>query len=418
MSLTSQIHRLYSRVDILKSLKQINDKRILLIVADGLGGAPGTKGLTELETARTPNLDRLARISSLGLTDPIGTGIAPGSGPAHFALFGYDPVEPFVGRGVLEALGSGMDVKPSDVCIRANFCTLNCRTGLVEDRRAGRLPTEENIRLIRRIHARVPRIDGIQVILKTSRDYRFAVVLRGKGLSEHLTESDPQDVGLPPLPIKPLPGHSQAAAKTARIVRRFVEKTSAVIRNDFPANYVLLRGCSRKPHFEPMTERYGLHAACVANYPAYRGVARLLGMDILPVDDDASWPEQLAVVRNHLDKYTFFFLHLKQLDGLGENGDFRKKVVRIRELDRLVRKASKLKPDVLALTGDHSTPAVLKKHSWHPNPFLLKSPYVIPEGKARFTERWCARGVLGRMRAGDVMPLLLANAGKLKKFGA
>jgi 2,3-bisphosphoglycerate-independent phosphoglycerate mutase len=405
-------------VDFLKPLLHKNERRILLIVADGLGGAPGPKGLTELEQAKTPNLNRLACVSSLGLTDPIGTGITPGSGPAHFALFGYNPIEPLVGRGVLEALGCGMEVRPADVCIRANFCTFDYKSGRVTDRRAGRLPTRDNQRLVARIQGRVSEIDGVRVMLKTSRDYRFAVVLRGKGLRENVTESDPQENNLPPAPIEPMAGHSRVAARTASIVRKFLARASDVIRSDLPANYILLRGFSRKPLFEPFAHRYGLRAACVANYPAYRGVARLLGMDVLPVEDDAAGPDKLAAVRRRWQDYAFFFVHLKQLDKLGEDGDFAAKVREIRELDRLIPTVLKLEPDVFALTGDHSTPSILEKHSWHPNPFLLWSPYVRQEGKARFTERDCARGQLGRMPAREVMPLLLANAGKLKKFGA
>jgi 2,3-bisphosphoglycerate-independent phosphoglycerate mutase len=400
-------------VDVVKNLIEPNDRRILLLVADGLGGLPDASGRTEMETARTPNLDELAKVSSLGLVDPIGSGITPGSGPAHLALFGYDPIEHQVGRGVLEALGSGLRVTDHDLCVRANFCTLDPASGMVTDRRAGRIPTAKNQELVARIVERVKRIEDVEVTLRSGKEHRFVVVFRGEGLSDKLSESDPQHENRAPKPVKAL---APAAGKTSRIVGEFIRMAAEVLKPEPAANYLLMRGFSMIPGIEAMSERYGLKAACVAVYPMYRGLAQLVGMEILETGE--TWESELETVRKRMDEYDFFFVHLKELDKMGEDSNFAGKVQYLEKLDALVPRIRTLGFDVLVITGDHSTPAVLGTHSWHPNPLLLWSPYVRPEGSPGFSERTCARGQLGRMRATEVMPLVLANALKFKKFGA
>ena len=400
-------------MDVLKGLVEPNDKRILMLVADGLGGLPDESGKTEMESARTPNLDELARVSSLGLVDPIGSGITPGSGPAHFALFGYDPVEHAVGRGVLEALGSGLRVTDRDLCVRANFCSLDASTGKVVDRRAGRIPTAKNLELVARIAAKVKCIEDVEVILRSGKEHRFVVVFRGPGLAQELSETDPQKDGKAPLAVR---GLAPEAAKSERVVDEFLRSASALLKSEPVANYFLMRGFSMIPRIEPMAERYGLKAACVAVYPMYRGLAQLVGMDILETGE--TWESELGTVQKHMGEYDFFFVHLKELDKMGEDANFAGKVQYLEKLDALLPRIRSMGFDVLVITGDHSTPAVLGTHSWHPNPFLLWSPYVRQEGASGFSERTCSRGQLGRMRATEVMPLVLANALKLRKFGA
>lgn len=395
----------------LTDLLSPNETKILLVVLDGLGGLE-RNGKTELETAKTPNLDRLASRSSLGLTTPVDAGITPGSGPAHMSLFGYDPLEYEIGRGVLEALGIDYPLKRGDVAARGNFATM--KNGVITDRRAGRLPTKENVRLCKRLGEEIDRIEDIKIHIRPGKDHRFVLVLDGEGLSHELTESDPQKEGNPPDVVKPL---ASDAGKTARIVNRFVLQAQEILAGERGANTLLLRGFASLPDLVPFSERFGLKAGAIATYPMYRGLARLVGMQVLKAE--SSWEEELGTLKENLDKFDYFFVHFKEIDAAGEDGDFDKKVQLIEKFDQLLPQILDLGFDVMAITSDHSTPAVLGSHSWHPNPFLLHAPQTArTEGEPGFSERRCARGVLGHFNSLDVMPLLLAHARRLKKFGA
>lgn len=394
----------------LKPLLVKGGERILLIVLDGLGGLPKDR-CTELEAAHTPNLDRLAAQSSLGVTYAVGPGITPGSAPAHLALFGYDPIRHQVGRGVIEALGVGLELTPEDICVRANFATY--RNGVVVDRRAGRLSTEENRRLCERIRREVPQISGVEVVIEPGKEHRFVVVFRGPGLSDAISETDPQREGLPPSRPGPL---TPEAVRTAEVVEEFLERAHKLLKDEPRANQILLRGFSRHPALEGFSERYGLRAACIATYPMYRGVARLVGMEVL--ETGPSWDEEIDCLSRTKDHFDFFYLHFKETDMRGEDGDFVGKLRLIESFDQKLPRILELGFPVLGITSDHSTPALLKAHSWHPNPFLLFSRYCLAEGKEGFSERSCAWGVLGQFPATQVMPLLLAHAGRLKKYGA
>ncbi|MFO7676046.1 MAG: 2,3-bisphosphoglycerate-independent phosphoglycerate mutase [bacterium] len=400
-------------MDLIASLAQPAGSRILLVVLDGLGGVPrGSR--TELEAAWIPNLDRLAARSSLGLTIPVEYGVTPGSGPAHLALFGYDPLEWSVGRGVIEALGVGVAVGPGDLCARANFATL-AADGTVADRRAGRLATDRSAKLCALLQERIPSVDDCEVIVRPGREHRFAVVFRGPGLAGELTESDPQHVGVPPLAVKPL---APDAARAAAVANEFLRRAAEVLRESSPANLVLLRGLSRLPRIPSFGERLKLRAACVAAYPMYRGLAGLVGMDILEAGE--TWADQLEAVRGHLAGYDFFYLHFKETDKAGEDGDFDAKVELIERFDEeVVPQLAEFKFDVLCITGDHSTPAVMGRHSWHTVPLLLHSKYVRPQVNIEeFGERACVRGNIGYIRAKYVMNLLMAHADRLAKYGA
>ncbi len=386
-----------------------NEKKLLLFVIDGLGGAP-KDGKTELETARTPNLDSLAEKSILGLTDPVSPGITPGSGPAHLSLFGYDPIKYEIGRGILEALGVGLDVTGKDIAVRGNFATIN-KAGIIVDRRAGRIPTEENERICRILQEHIDKIDDIEVIIHPGKEHRFVVLFRGDDLYPDVTETDPQKEGNPPIECKALTKESE---KIAEVVRKFVKRAEEKLSP--PANMVLLRGFAKHPGLKTMGERFKLSPACIATYPMYKGLAKLIGMEILNTGETIK--DEIGTLKERWDGFDFFYFHIKKADSMGEDGNFDGKVALIEEVDSIIPDVLSLSPDVLVVTGDHSTPAVLKAHSWHPNPFLLFSKFAIPDGIARFDEKHCSRGGLARFPALDVVPLMLAYGLKLKKYGA
>ncbi len=386
--------------------------KIVMLILDGLGGLPlEPGGRTELETAYTPNLDALAARSALGLTLPVGPGITAGSGPGHLAIFGYDPLQYEIGRGAMEALGIDFELGPDDVAARGNFCTVN-EAGLITDRRAGRICSQASQELAARL--RTIKIEGVEIFIGVIKEHRFAFIMRGPGLGSALSETDPQKTGVPPLPACALEPGSR---KTARLVNRFIEKARRLLKHECPANMIMLRGFAGYPKLPTYQERYGLRAAAIATSGMYRGVAKMAGMHALTVDGGALSDEFTALEKSWPD-FDFFYLHVKKTDTAGEEGDFNKKVGAIEEVDTLIPCLDPLKPDVIIIGGDHSSPAVLKAHSWHPVPLLLYAPFVRADGIAEFGERACARGSLGILPAKDVMPIALANAGRIAKWGA
>jgi len=397
--------------DLIQELAVTSDSKIVLVVFDGLGGLPRNPGdKTELETAYTPNLDALAVRSVCGLADPVSMGITPGSGPAHLSLFGYDPVQYQIGRGILSALGVDFTLQHSDVAARANFATIDAK-GNVIDRRAGRIPTEKNRQLCELL-SRIE-IPGVEIFVRTEKEHRAAIVFRGPGLSGRLSDTDPQKVGVPALKVEPL---EDEARQTAELVNQFVEQARAILSCEKQANMILLRGFDKYEALPGYAQRYRLNAAAIANYPMYRGVARLLGMTILSTGDTIH--SEFETLAQHYRDYDFFFLHIKKTDSMGEDGNFEGKVNIIEEADRCFPVLMNLQPDVVIVTGDHSTPAVLKAHSWHPNPVLLYSKFCRPDQVKTFSESECRQGGLGRFPAVNLMPLMMANALKLSKYGA
>ena len=398
-------------LDQIKNITHESPSKIVLLVIDGLGGLPRPDtGKTELETARTPNLDRLASRGICGLTDPVSPGITPGSAPGHLALFGYDPIKFLVGRGILEALGIDFDLKKGDVATRGNFCTVD-RKGLITDRRAGRISTEQNAELCKKLSKIT--LEGAELFVVPVKEHRFLLVLRCEGLSGDASDSDPQQTGVAPLNVTAL---TTSGKKTARLANDFLNKAKWVLADSHPANMVLLRGFSQHPDLPTMKDIFKLNPAAIAAYPMYRGLAKLVGMKIL--ETGSSTEEEFDTLAKHFAEHDFFFIHVKKTDSTGEDGDFDAKVKALEEIDRLLPRITDLNPDVLIVTGDHSTPALLKGHSWHPVPILLCSKWTRPDQVGEFGEIACAGGSLGRFNACHVMPLAMANALKLTKFGA
>jgi len=396
--------------DIIKTLARSTPSKIVLLVLDGLGGLPDpATGKTELETAIKPNLDRLAVKSICGLSVPVGPGITSGSAPGHTALFGYDPLTVNIGRGVLEAVGIDFPIEHGDVMARGNFCTVD-RNGVITDRRAGRISTELNATLCKLLQMN---IDDVQVLTAPVKEHRFVVVFRGLGLKPDVEDTDPQHEGMRPIDPE---ATSAASEKMAGIARQFIEKAKEVLADNHPANMILMRGFSQIPHLPTMEEIYRLKPAVIATYPMYRGLARLVGMTNLSTG--TTLEEEIATLKTHWNEYDFFFIHFKKTDAAGEDGDFARKVAAIEEYDRMLPGITTLAPDVVVITGDHSTPAVLKAHSWHPVPVMLYSEYCRPDKAVEFSESGCLHGGLGILPATDIMPLAMANALKLDKYGA
>ncbi|MFO7765604.1 MAG: 2,3-bisphosphoglycerate-independent phosphoglycerate mutase [Pelovirga sp.] len=386
--------------------------RIIMLVIDGLGGLPVTAGgQTELEAASSPNLDMLAAEGIGGLHQPVGTGITPGSGPSHLALFGYDPRQYQVGRGVLSALGGGFNLQDGDVAARGNFCTMD-DSGLITDRRAGRIDTSTNRKLCEIL--REIELPGVELFIEPVKEYRFLLVLRGSELSAKIADSDPQQTGHKPREPDPL---IPDAEHTAQLVQHFLEQAHEKLATHEPANMVLLRGFSSRPAWPSFNEVFGLKAAAVAGYPLYRGVAQLLGMEILDCEDTLD--SKMAALKEQWEQFDFFYVHYKPTDSAGEDGDAEKKQRCVEEMDQIIPALRELQPEVLIVTGDHSSPAPMKAHSWHPVPTVLWGDNCRPDEVTLFGERACVGGGLGpRFAATDLIPLALAHAGRLQKFGA
>ncbi len=405
-------------LDLMKRLAQKSTLpsggKIVLAVLDGLGGMPmKAGGPTELEAAKTPNLDRLAGEGSCGQSIPVSRGVTPGSGPGHLGLFGYDPLQYEIGRGVLEAVGIDFPLKADDLAARGNFCTIDA-SGNITDRRAGRIPSEEGKRICEKLqkHTSIP---GYEIFVRPVKEYRFVLVMRGPNLRDGLTETDPQQTGVPRLPIEPT-NDDPNTKRTAELLNDWVKQATDVLKDEKKANACNLRGLAKDPGLPTFRDVYKLNAAAVAVYPMYRGVGSLCGMDILPTGD--SMASEIDTLRKHWNDYDFFFVHFKYTDSRGEDGDFDAKVKVIEEVDDYIGQIAELNPSVLVVTGDHSTPAAMKAHSFHEVPVLFRGELVRPDNATTFGERACMNGGLGHFMAADILPMAMGHAGRLAKFGA
>ncbi len=398
-------------LDLGRELAREADTKIVLFVMDGLGGLPHHEtGRTELETAYIPHLDRVAKESVCGFTVPVGPGITPGSGPGHLALFGYDPLKFNIGRGVLEAMGIDFDLRPSDVAARGNFCSVD-ETGRIIDRRARRISTEDSGRLVAGL--RDMRVDGVQLFVEPVREHRFVLVLRGDRLSDAVADTDPQAEGAEPL----LPRATSAEGEaTAALVAKWVDQARKYLADKAPANMLLLRGFAKRPDWPSMPDVFKLRPAAVAHYPMYRGLAKLVGMEALPVGQ--ALEDSIATLRENWGRFDFFFVHYKYTDTAGEDGDFDRKVAKLEEVNEAIDSLVELEPDVLMVTGDHSTPATMAAHSWHPVPFMLRSKLGRADPCTMFNEVELQQGLLGTFPAKEALPLAMAHAGRFRKYGA
>lgn len=399
-------------LDFLRRMTIPAKTKIVMLILDGLGGLPMQPGgLTELETANTPNLDKLASLSALGLTVPAAYGITPGSGPGHLGIFGYDPIQHEIGRGALEALGVDFDLRPDDIAARGNFCQLDDQ-GVLVDRRAGRLATVEAKKIAAILNT--IKMDGVEFFVEPVKEHRFAFVIRGAGLGANLSETDPQKNGVKPLLTQ---GMDDASIRTAEIVNQFVKKATSTLAGEKHANGILLRGFDKLPVIPTYQDIFKLNPAAIAVNGMYKGVSRLVGMEIIQFQG-TSIADEFTALEQNWQNFDFFYIHIKQTDTAGEDGDFDRKVKVIEEVDALIPRLTALNPDVVIVSGDHSSPAALKFHSWHPVPTLLFSNYVRPDGISSFGERNCLKGSLGILPAKEVMPIALANAFRLAKYGA
>ena len=396
--------------EVYKSLIVPNDSKLALVVLDGLGdiATEETGFRTPLEAAETPNLDALAGHSAQGRMTPVAPGITPGSGPGHLGLFGYDPLEVEVGRGVIEALGLGIDLKPGDVAARANFCSLDAK-GIVTDRRAGRIDTSVCEVQVAMLAKKIKKIGDVEVILRAGKGHRFVVVFRGKGLKGSLTDTDPHREGLPI-------AKARGPAKTAKVVAEFYKQALPILKDCRPANGFLLRGIAHQPDIESFQARYGLKAAAVAIYPMYKGLAQLVGMK--KIEGTKTVKDEFEAAADALKAFDFVFVHVKGTDMAGEDGNFKAKVAAIEEADAALGVLMHAQPTVLAITGDHSTPVPIKGHSWHPQPVMIYGDLAGWDGSDRFTERAANQGSLGVFEAKYLIRLMQANAKRLDKFGA
>jgi 2,3-bisphosphoglycerate-independent phosphoglycerate mutase len=400
-----------NNLELIKSLSRPSASKIVMLVIDGLGGIPNPEtSKTELEAANIPNLDVLAANGINGLTEPIGPGITPGSAPGHLALFGYDPLNFTIGRGVLEAIGIDFNLQPGDIVARGNFCTID-KHGIIIDRRAGRIPTLECRKLCQLLDG--IEINGVKAIVRPVKEHRLVTILRGEGLEPDVDDSDPQKIGVPPRAFIAL---NRKSSRSANIANQFIVQAKKKLANQSQANMILLRGFSKQPRLPSMTDIYKLKTAAIATYPMYRGLAKTVGMKIL--ETGQKMEDELETLKLNFEKYDFFFIHIKETDTAGEDGDFNGKVASLEHIDRLLFNLTNLQPDVIVITGDHSTPTMLRGHSWHPVPVLLYSKYCRPDNVTVFSESACNTGGIGKIPATQIMSLAMANALKLNKFGA
>src|SRR5687767_4576820 len=398
-------------LEVIQPLVVSNETKIVMLSLDGLGGLPRPEtGKSELETARIPNLSALASEAACGLVRHVAPGITPGSGPGHLGLFGYDALQYQVGRGVLESLGIEFDLRAGDVAARGNFCTVDAQ-GLITDRRAGRISTEASVKLVDRL--RGIRLAGAEVFVEPVKEHRFVLVLREPRLSGRLSETDPQALGKPPLPVRSL---TAEATLTAELVNTYIVEASRLLHDAHPANMILLGGFDQLPDLPRFPSVYGLRASVIAVYPMSRGQSKMVGMDVLKTG--GTYADEIATLREHWEAYDFFFVHYKDTDNAGEDGDFAGKVAALERFDGFLPEVRALGPDVLVISGDHATPSVLAAHGWQPVPALLWSRYCGADPVSTFTERACAGGTLGVLPAHHLMPIVMANALRLTKFGA
>lgn len=412
----------YDFAETFRDIIKTEGGKIVLCVLDGLGGIPSEKfgGKTELEFAKTPNLDKLAKISAKGLHIPVEFGVTPGSGPSHLAIFGYDPVKNIIKRGIMEALGIGIEPEADEIFARGNFAKCSVENGKIKvlDRRAGRISTEINEKICDTLNLQIKEIDGVRIKFYPVKEHRFCVSFKSNSISDEIGDTDPQKVGAYIRKPEIIGEKTEQKEKISTVAYELTLRVSEILKGNEYAQGILLRGFSKTPDIQSFEERWKLRSLAIASYPMYRGITKILGMSVAHLSE-GTLKEQINVLKQNFDKYDFFYFHYKKTDSAGEDGNFEAKVKAIEEFDQHLEDIINIKPDVLAITGDHSTPSEMAGHSFHPVPLLIYSKSrIFQDGEGRFTERDCMKGVIGTIYATKILPLLLAFAGRLEKFGA
>lgn len=405
-------------------------RKVIFVICDGLADRPIPElgGLTPLEAAPTPHLDKLAYEAECGMMHTLGRGKTPGSDTAHLTLFGYDIATSYSGRGPIEVAGLGMELKHGDVALRGNMGTVI--DGMITDRRAGR------IRVVTPVCEALDgmEIDGVTFIVKPGTAHRAGVIIRGEGLSDAIIDADPHVPDVPIRTVTPT-DDTPEAKKTADVLNKFLARAHEVLKDhqfnkdriaagDLPANYLLVRGAGQYKQVESFEKRYGLSACCIAGGGLYKGIGAFLGMDILEVPGATALPDtdieakfKLAV--DSLKKYDFVFVHVKAADSLGEDGDHAGKRDFIARIDQAVPVLAGRPDDTLLVwTADHTTPCEMKAHSADPVPIMYHGGAVRTDRVESFGERACGEGGLGFISGLDLMPQVMNLLGKLHLVGA
>lgn len=406
----------------------------LLLIGDGLGdrAVPEFGGKTPLEQAHTPTLDALAAEGESGLMDPIAVGVRGGSDTGHLAILGYDPYKYYPGRGPFEALGIGMDVQRGDLAFRCNFSTVD-KNLVVLDRRAGRI-TEGTTELAAALNGLV--IEDVTCFFKESIAHRAALVLRGPGMAEHVSDVDPHADNAKVWEAHSTVEGDEASAKTARIINQFVRKSYEILDkhpvNEArraqglpPANVALPRGIGVSPHLPPFDPTYGVKSACIVEVGLVKGLGKYIGMDVIDVagstagvDTDTEAIGQAVI--DALKDHDFILCNVKGPDVAGHDGNALAKVEIIEKIDRMIAQILAAVDGnlILMFSGDHSTPVTFKDHTGEPCPILFWGPPVRKDLVTTFGETAATQGGVGRIRGLDVVKILTSYMGIQEKFGA
>ncbi len=406
-------------------------RRILLIIFDGLGDRPvkelGSK--TPLEAAPKANLDWFANNGMNGLLDPIGPGIRPGSDTSHLALFGYDPLEVYTGRGPFEAAGVGIELQRGDVAFRCNFASVD-ENRVLTDRRAGRIKDGTD-KLAESLDGM--KLGRVKVLFRAGTEHRAVLVLRGKGLSPKVTDTDPHEEGQKIPESKPLEPKAKATAKALNaftrraydILSEHPVNKARVAKGEAPANMVVARGAGIAPDLPPISEKLGVKAAGIAGVALIKGMFRAVGMDVLEVKGatgglDTDMVAKAEAALKALETYDLVVVNVKAADLCGHDGRSADKIKVIERIDQMMGHfKANLPPDVIfAFTADHSTPVAVMDHSGDPVPVTIYGDGIRVDEVPHFDERSAAHGSLGRIRGRDLMPILLNQANRTEKFGA
>jgi len=400
--------------------------KALLLICDGLGDRPSIEGKTPLQAANTPYLDEISKEGINGLMDTISPGIVPGSDTAHLAILGYDPYKYYPGRGVFEALGADMELCEGDVAFRANFATVDDKMRII-DRRAGRKGSKDLAEALNGLE-----IDHTKIKFTNTTEHRCALVLKGENLSKAVSDVDTHEAGSEVKKCVPLE-EGEKELKTANIVNEFVSQSYDILnehpvnkerreRGELPANIILLRGAGSYGEVSAMKDRFGFGAACIAGASLYKGVAKYLGMVVVPVEGatgiaDTNLNNKAEATLHALEKHDFVFLHVKATDSMGHDGDFEGKKYMISRIDKELVARIKDVDAYITVTADHSTPVSIKRHSSDPVPIVIKGEGVRKDGITKFDEVSAASGGLGRIRGVDLMPILSDFMGFYTMFG-